>query len=294
MTTPRADVFSRIASFFFGNVRVNRKKKEGGFKVVITGSSKGLGLALSEKFLELGDHVVISARNERLIDDIVNELQEKYPDQKVRGIKCDVAVSGDTEALADYAVQELGAIDIWINNAGRSQVHSSPLLETAPEELKGIVDTNLTGSIFGSRAAMRVMARQDTGGRIFLMAGRGSLGGPTPLNVAYGATKRALPQLKASLAKEVQGTKTAVHIVSPGMVATELLLRERGGTPAARIINILAEDAATVADWLVPRMRGVLGNGADFKFLTMRGVLWRFLTCWSRRGRFLPEKLKPH
>lgn len=70
---------------------------------------------------------------------------------------------------------------------------------------------------------------------------------------------------QASLAKEVQGSKTAVHILSPGMVATDLLLRDRGGTPAARIINILAEDAATVAAWLVPRMRAVRGNGAAIR-----------------------------
>lgn len=58
------------------------------------------------------------------------------------------------------------------------------------------MDTNLTGSILGSRSAMRVMASQPSGGRIFLMEGRGSRGTATPLNVAYGATKRALTQLK--------------------------------------------------------------------------------------------------
>ena len=68
-----------------------------------------------------------------------------------------------------------------------------------------------------------------------------------------------------SLAAEVRGSKVSVHMASPGMVATDLLLGMVKSARAAHFINVLAEDAGTVASWLVPRMRGVTGNGRYFK-----------------------------
>lgn len=76
----------------------------------------------------------------------------------------------------------------------------------------------------------------------------------------------ALPAQKSLLAEgKGQGNDVGIHIASPGMVATELLLSGDRDARAARFINILAEDAALVAAWLVPRMRGVTGTGAYFK-----------------------------
>ena len=71
--------------------------------------------------------------------------------------------------------------------------------------------------------------------------------------------------MQASLVAETRGANAAVHMVSPGMVATDLLLAGPHSEPAKRIINVLAEDAATVAAWLAPRMRGVTGSGKYFK-----------------------------
>ena len=70
---------------------------------------------------------------------------------------------------------------------------------------------------------------------------------------------------QASLAAEVKGSPVSVHIASPGMVATRLLLSGITTARAARAINILAEDPSVVAAWLAPRMRGVSGNGRYFK-----------------------------
>lgn len=68
-----------------------------------------------------------------------------------------------------------------------------------------------------------------------------------------------------SLVAETRGTNVAVHLASPGMVATDLLLAGPHRESAKRIINVLAEDSATVAAWLVPRMRGVTGSGKYFR-----------------------------
>ena len=103
------------------------------------------------------------------------------------------------ESLAAFAAKELGAVDIWVNNAGVSQSPKAPLAESDPGVLQSVVDTNLTGALFGSRAALQAMGRQPGGGRLFLMDGTGARGNPTAGNVAYGATKRALTQLKVAL-----------------------------------------------------------------------------------------------
>lgn len=103
------------------------------------------------------------------------------------------------------------------------------------------------------------------GGKVFLLDGAGSRGTATAQSATYGSTKAAMPQLLRSLAAEVRQSKVSVHLASPGMVATDLLLKGVSNPRAAKIVNILAEDAKVVAQWLVPRMRGLTGNGVYFK-----------------------------
>ena len=100
---------------------------------------------------------------------------------------------------------------------------------------------------------------------MFLIDGAGSRGNATPNTACYGSTKAAMPQLLRSLVSELKNSKVAVHLASPGMVATDLLLKGVSNPRAARIVNILAEDPQVVAAWLVPRMRGVTGSGKYFK-----------------------------
>ncbi|EIE25018.1 NAD(P)-binding protein [Coccomyxa subellipsoidea C-169] len=258
-------------------------------QVVITGSSRGLGYALADQFLAFGDDVIVSSRTEQACLEAAEKLTQKYPARKVLSFPCDVRNADEAVALARFAQEKLGRLDIWVNNAGVSQVHKSELQETSPEVLEQVLATNLLGSIYGARAALQVFSEQENGGKLFFIDGTGSWGNATPGNVAYGASKRAITQLKASLVAETKKEREiAIHIASPGMVATELLLGGDRDARASKFINILAEDASTVAAWMVPRMRGVRGSGKYFKFLTTRGVIWRFLTAKGRKGRFLP------
>mmetsp|Transcript_12694 Transcript_12694/g.32035 ORF Transcript_12694/g.32035 Transcript_12694/m.32035 type:complete len:309 (-) Transcript_12694:51-977(-) len=265
-----------------------------GLKVVITGSSKGLGLALADKFLSLGDDVMITSRSQEACQAAAAALREKYPGRKVAYYACDVRSHVSVDALAAASVQELGRIDVWVNNAGVSQARKGPLHEAEGPVLEQVVSTNLMGAMFGCRAAIAVMRGQESGGKVFNMDGRGATGGATVGGAAYGASKRALPQLTQTLAAECKGSGVSVHITSPGMVITDLLVREedRSNPSFVRIMNILAEQPATVADWMVPRMRGVTGNGKYFKFLTAPGVIWRFANAWRLRNRLLPMPAK--
>ncbi|PRW60445.1 putative chlorophyll(ide) b reductase chloroplastic [Chlorella sorokiniana] len=269
-----------------------------GLRVVITGSSRELGFSLARQFVSLGDAVVISGRTPATLEAATAALRAEFPGCRVLGVQADASNAADVERLADAAAAELGGIDVWVCNAGQSQQVKRPLAETAPGELQSIVDTNLMGALLGARAAIARMQQQEGGGNVFFVDGNGSWGNPTPGNAAYGATKRALPQLRDSLAAEAAaaaaagggtGGKVGVHVVSPGMVATELLFRYADTPRKARNINIIAEGPDEVAAWLVPRMRGVEGSGRYIRYLTIPEVLRRYATASQRKGRFIPE-----
>jgi chlorophyll(ide) b reductase len=259
--------------------------------VVITGSTKGIGLAMARVFLQYGDCVVVSSRNPGRVQVATDQLRDEFPEGKLFGLACDVTKNAEVEALATFAQQRLGTVDIWINNAGTNGYHRTPLVEASPALLETVISTNLLGTLLGCRAALRVMVPQGHG-HIWNMAGRGSEGAATPRSIAYGASKQAIPQLNKTLIKETEGTGVGVHMLSPGMVLTDLLLTD--ATPEVkRVFNILAEQPETVAQYLVPRIRRAEGTDQKVNYLTMPKVAWRFATAWTRKNRFFDEAGEP-
>ncbi len=86
--------------------------------VVVTGSSKGVGLGLAQEFLKRGCSVTISSRGKGKVEEEVKKLGEEFGSEKVMGKVCDVADSGQVQELWNAAKQRFGRVDIWINNAG--------------------------------------------------------------------------------------------------------------------------------------------------------------------------------
>ncbi|KAL1504629.1 hypothetical protein AB1Y20_008412 [Prymnesium parvum] len=257
--------------------------------VVVTGSTRGLGFALARHHLLRGDSVVLSSRTASAVESARAALTPvaNFPGQKLVGHVCDVASPSGCDSLASEAKRALGGIDLWINNAGATQHPKAPLADTPVETIQSVVGTNLLGTIFGCRAALRVMLEQGHG-CVVNIDGRGSRGGASPQSAAYGASKAAIPQLTKSLAKELKGTGCFVHTASPGMVMTDLLLTE--ASPASlKIFNILAETPDTVAAWLVPRMRAATDqpSGMYLHYLTPFGVAWRFATAPWRTDQLI-------
>eukprot|EP00965_Chrysotila_dentata_P034716 1155725-Pleurochrysis_carterae.AAC.5 len=145
-------------------------------RVVITGSTRGLGLALASKFITLGDHVVLCGRNVQRVNEVRQQLTSKplQASQRVVAVAGDVARPEDCERIAQVAVKELGGIDIWINNAGTTQeqtaavnvqVPKATLAETPADAISSVISTNLLGTIYGCRAAIQVMQKQVRGVR---------------------------------------------------------------------------------------------------------------------------------
>ncbi|KAB8849526.1 hypothetical protein FH972_026770 [Carpinus fangiana] len=292
-----------IGTMIGANMVLEEHCRAGPRNVVITGSTRGLGKALAREFLLSGDRVVIASRSPESVDMTVKELEQnlkeclttaggssrtKLQRAKVVGIVCNVCDADDVQKLANFAVEELGSINIWINNAGTNKGFR-PLLEFADEDIRQIVSTNLVGSLLCTREAMQVMKNQAIGGHIFNMDGAGSGGSSTPLTAVYGSTKCGLRQLQASLLKECKRSKVGVHTASPGMVLTDLLL-SGSSIQNKQMFNIICELPETVARTLVPRMRVVKGTGKAISYLTPPRILLALVTAWLRRGRWFDAK----
>ncbi|CAN4116841.1 unnamed protein product [Withania somnifera] len=206
----------------------------------------------------------------------------------VVGIACDVSEPVDVRNLGKFAADELGYIDIWVNNAGTNKGFR-PLLQFTDNDIQEIVSTNLIGSMLCTKEAIQIMKTQSKGGHVFNMDGAGSGGSSTPLTAVYGSTKCGLRQLQSSLLKECKRSNVGVHTASPGMVLTDLLLS--GSTIQNRqMFNIICEHPETVARTLVPRMRVVKGSGRAINYLTPPRILIALVTAWLRRGRWFDDQ----
>lgn len=88
------------------------------YNVLITGSTKGVGRALAEEFLRLGDNVVVCSKTPEAVEAAVESLSTQFGKDRVRGMPCNVSKGQQVKELADFAKAEFGHIDLWINNAG--------------------------------------------------------------------------------------------------------------------------------------------------------------------------------
>ncbi|OLS24578.1 MAG: 2-(R)-hydroxypropyl-CoM dehydrogenase [Candidatus Heimdallarchaeota archaeon LC_2] len=254
--------------------------------VVITGSTKGIGLALAEHFLSSGDHVLISSRSSDSIDVLVTRLSKIYPDMII-GKTCDVTNYISVADLATFAIIKWGKIDIWVNNAGINLDYDD-LVNVPPDNIERTVKTNIVGTLFGCKVALKIMQKQGYG-RLFNMAGLGSSGRLSPKLATYGTTKRSIPYLSQTLAEENNGTNIGIHTISPGMVITDLII-PHVTSENANIFNILCEKPDVVANFLVPRMRKITGTAKQINYLTRRKVIWRFITSRKRKNRFFNDE----
>ncbi|KAI5073565.1 hypothetical protein GOP47_0011578 [Adiantum capillus-veneris] len=270
------------------------------FHVLITGSTKGIGYALARKFLQEGDKVIICSRSGENVDKAVENLTQEFGEQRAYGIPADVRNGESVQKLISFAKEKLGYIDVWINNAGSNAYTYKPLVETNDEMIMEIVETNTIGVMICCREAIKMMMSQDRGGHIFNMDGAGADGRPTPRFAAYGATKRSLLQLTKSLQAELKMQRiksVVIHMLSPGMVTTDLLMSGSDTPQAKFFINVLAEPADMVAEFLVPRVRALLENGMTkptyIRFLTgfkaYSQILSRLLFN-ARKNRYLQEE----
>src|SRR5918996_4858073 len=186
-----------------------------GRRAVVTGAATGIGQAIALALGAAGAHVAG-----------IDKADPEPTAAGVRehGVEC-VMLEGDTgrvedvERLAAIAVDQLGGIDIWVNNAARLMV--KPLLETTDEDWHGLLAANLHGYFYGCRAAGRAMVAQGTGGRIVNVSSAADILVVADLG-AYIAAKGAIVALTKVLALELADHAITVNAIAPGAIDTPL------------------------------------------------------------------------
>ena len=187
-----------------------------GRKALVTGASRGIGQALAQGLAYAGADVAVAARNEQ-------DLQTSLTAIRALGRK-GVALSLDVTDLAairagvDAACQQLGGLDILINNAGIEQV--CPSLDVDEALWDRILDTNLKGAFFCAQAAARIM-RENAGGSIVNVCSLTSEVG-VPTATPYGSSKSGLLGMTRALATEWARHDIRVNAIAPGYFRTAL------------------------------------------------------------------------
>jgi NAD(P)-dependent dehydrogenase (short-subunit alcohol dehydrogenase family) len=197
--------------------------------VLVTGGSKGIGLAIARAFVERGDQVVIGARTP----------SASLGADRLRVVKADVRRPADAQKLVDEAVQLFGGLDVLVNNAGIGRFVN--VADMSLDDWHAIIETNLNGVFYCTRAAIPVMRKRGGGFivNISSLAGRNAFPGAA----AYCASKAGLNQFSEALMQEVRYDNIRVSYVMPGSVATEFGDHPVMGTDAWKLTP---EDVAKV------------------------------------------------
>jgi len=245
--------------------------------VVITGASRGIGKGLALEFLRRGCNVWISGRNERTLDEAVRSLSAESGNNQVHGVVCDVTRPEEIKELWNHAAEK-GPVDIWINNAGIN--HMPHLFHELEEELiSAIIDTNIRGTVLGSKVALEGMLNQGSGW-IYNMEGFGSGGRIMKGMSIYGTTKNAVRYITKSLVKEYEHSHIHFGSISPGMLVTDMLLEPLRKEPeknrgALKIFHMLADPPERVTPWIVNKILTSNRHGVRIAWLTKYKIAWR-------------------
>ena len=229
--------------------------------VLITGGSRGIGLACAQRFTALGDNVVVT-------------YNSSPPPAGFASVKCDVTSAADVDAAFTFAESQFGPVQVLVSNAGLT--NDGLLLRMSEESFTSVVDANLTAAYRVAKRAAQGMLRARSGRMIFMSSVVGMLGSGGQAN--YAASKAGLVGLARSIARELGSRNITANVVAPGPVATDMTaalseqrLAEltaavplgRMATPEeiAGVVAFLAsDDAAYITGAIIP-VDGGLGMG---------------------------------
>lgn len=187
--------------------------------VVITGSTRGFGLAVAQACGREGARVVISSRSQEAVAKALAEL--RGTGVTAEGALCDVSQLEQVEALGEFAARAFGRFDVWINNAGWTAPYG-PAMHIAPSAFLRTVNTNIVGAYYGSLVALRAFL-PEARGKLINVLGRGSDGRVSAMQTAYASSKAWVRAFTANLAADYKGSGVGIYGINPGMMTTDFL-----------------------------------------------------------------------
>jgi NADP-dependent 3-hydroxy acid dehydrogenase YdfG len=188
--------------------------------VVITGASSGIGEATAELLAAHGAKVVLGARRTEQLEIIAGRIGENNGDAAYLSV--DVTSREDVARLSAYAVEKFGRLDVWINNAGISQLYTMEQLDV--EGWEQMIDVNLKGTLYGIASALPIFIKQGSGHIINIISTAGI--SIVPAMGVYAGTKNAVRTISEALRQESEG-RWRVTGISPGYVNTEFASKIR-------------------------------------------------------------------
>jgi NADP-dependent 3-hydroxy acid dehydrogenase YdfG len=183
--------------------------------VAITGASAGIGRATAVRLARDGASLVLLARRQERLDQVVSHVRDAGG--RAIAVPGDVAREGDIDRMVSAAVSTFGRLDVMMCNAGIG--YHGTIDETPTAVMRQLVDTNILGTLYAARAALRVFRRQDSGHLIAVSSIVGRRG--VPGAGLYAATKAAQAGLIEALRAECVGTGLHASIVYPVSVESE-------------------------------------------------------------------------
>jgi NAD(P)-dependent dehydrogenase (short-subunit alcohol dehydrogenase family) len=206
---------------------------------IVTGASRGIGLAVTTALVEEGVQVVAGARSRG------PDLPDLQSGNRVVFVPVDLSTPAGPQALVDRAAA-LGGVDILVNNAGAVAPRPGGFLSVTDEDWEASLTLTLLAAVRTTRAALPQLTRRGGGSIITISSVNAYL--PDPLVINYSAAKAALTNFCKSLSKEVGPAGIRVNTVSPGPVETALWLGEHGvAQTLARTGDATAADIAAQA-----------------------------------------------
>jgi NAD(P)-dependent dehydrogenase (short-subunit alcohol dehydrogenase family) len=187
---------------------------------IITGATKGIGLACAQEFAQEGAKVVLAGRTESLGEAVAEEIRTGGGDAVF--VRCDVSNKEQVDALVQATVDRYGCINIVVNNAGVN--HSADFFDTTEEDWDWVLGVDLKGTFLLSQAAARVMVEQEIAGVIVNMSSVMAVMALAD-QVPYCAAKGGVNQLTKAMALALSEYGIRVNAIGPGPVLTELMQR---------------------------------------------------------------------
>lgn len=212
-----------------------------GKTAVVTGASKGIGLAVAQALVGEGANVVTGSR------EVGTELAQLAADAAVHPIQVDLTTTDGPARLIDAAVSTYGAVDILVNNVGAVRPRTGGFLSVTDEDWTTTLAVNFLAAVRTTRAALPHLLDRGAGSIVTISSVNAFL--PDPLVIDYGAAKGALANFSKALSKEFGGRGIRVNTISPGPVSTGLWLSDDGvaatlGRANARPPDEIAAQAA--------------------------------------------------
>lgn len=187
--------------------------------VLITGGSRGIGLATAQRFVALGDRVAVT-------------YNSSPPPEGFFAVKCDVTSTKDVDAAFSAVEQHFGPVEVLVSNAGMTK--DMLLLRMSETDFSDVIDANLTAAYRVAKRASQSMLKARRGRMIFVSSVVGMLGSAGQAN--YSASKSGLIGLARSIARELGSRSITANVVAPGPVATDML----AALPEERLASLTA------------------------------------------------------